>query len=92
MDIQPMNPQNHKRKQRGSEQSLFDFGHIEFLISNMPPDDKRKIEFVEGFIHRYLIPNIKDDDILELEPMDYRLLKYLMFSLLMKYESETTAS
>ena len=87
-----MNPQNLKRKQRSSDQSLFDFGHIEFLISNMPPDDKQKIEFVECFIHRYLIPDIKDDDILELEPMDYRLLKYLMFSLLMKYESETTAS
>lgn len=87
-----MNPQNLKRKQRSSDQSLFDFGHIEFLISNMHPDDKQKIEFVECFIHRYLIPDIKDDDIIALAPMDYRLLKYLMFSLLMKYESMSTAS
>ena len=87
-----MNPHNKPRRRKSKDHTPLDLGHIEFLISIMPPDDKRKIEFVEGFIHRYLIPNIKDDDILELEPMDYRLLKYLMFSLLMKYESETTAS
>lgn len=87
-----MNPQNKPRRRKNKDHTPLDLGHIEFLISIMPPYDKRKIEFVEGFIHRYLIPNIKDDDIIALEPMDYRLLKYLMFSLLMKYESETTAS
>lgn len=69
-----------------------DLGHIEFLISIMTPEDQRKIEFVEDFIHKYLIPFAEDDDIITLEPLEYKMFKYLFASLLWKYAAVSEVS
>jgi len=87
-----MNPQNHKRRQRSKDQTTIDLGHIEFLISLMNPEDQNKIEFVEDFIHKYLIPFVEDDDIITIEPLEYKTFKYLLASLLWKFEPVSKVS
>ena len=81
-----------KRSRKSKKQVALDYDHIEFLISIMPPEDQSKIDFAESFIHRFLVPDAQDDDIIALEPIECRLLKYLLASLLWKYESEFKAS
>lgn len=79
-------------KRRGKKQVALDYDHIEFLISIMPPQDQGKVKFAEDFINRFLVPDAQDDDIIALEPMKSKLLKYLLASILWKYESEFKAS
>ena len=81
-----------KRSRKSKKQVALDYDHIEFLISIMPPEDQSKIDFAEDFIHKYLVPNVEDDDIIKLEPMKFKLLKYLLASLLWKHESGFNAS
>ena len=64
-----------------------DYGHIDYCVSIMSQEDQGKIKFIEDFIHSYLTPGAEDNDIITIEPLEYKLLKYLLFSLLMKYES-----
>lgn len=80
------------RSQRSKERSRLDYDHIEFCVSTMSPEDQGKIEFIEDFIHRFLAPGAGDDDIITIDPLECKLLKYLLFSLLMKYESVSGAS
>jgi hypothetical protein len=80
------------KKRRSKKQVALDYDHIEFLISIMPPEDQSKIDFAEDFIHRFLVPDAQDDDIISLEPIQCRLLKYLLASVLWKHESEFKAS
>jgi len=87
-----MNPQNHKRRQKSKDQTPMDLEHIEYLISIMPPEDQSKIEFVEDFIHKFLIPFAEDDDIISLEPLEYKTFKYLLASLLWKYAAVSEVS
>ena len=77
-----------KRSRRSKKQIALDYDHIEFHISTMTPEDQSKIDFAEDFIHRFLVHDAQDDDIIALEPIECRLLKYLLASLLWKYESE----
>ena len=87
-----MNPQRHNQRQRSKDQTTIDLGHIEFLISLMTPEDQNKIKFVEYFIHKYLVPNAEDDDIITLEPLEFKTFKYLLASLLWKFESVSKVS
>lgn len=87
-----MNPQNYNRRQRSKDQPPRDLEHIENLISIMTPVDQSKIEFVENFIHKYLIPFAEDDDIITLEPLEFKTFKYLLASLLWKYASVSEVS
>ena len=79
-------------KRRSKRQIALDYDHIEFLVSIMPPEDQSKIDFAEDFIHRFLVPDAGDEDIISLEPMKLKLLKYLLASILWKYESEFKVS
>jgi len=74
-------------KRRSKRQIALDYDHIEFLVSIMPPEDQSKIDFAEEFLHKYLFPNAKDDDIIKLEPLKFKLLKYLLASVLWKHLS-----
>jgi len=58
----------------------------------MSPEDQGKVKFAEDFIHRFLVPDADDEDIISLEPIECRLMKYLLASLLWKYESQLKAS
>lgn len=75
------------RTRKSKKQVALDYNQIDFLISVMSPQDKGKIKFAEDFIHRFLAPGAEDDDIIKLEPMKIKLLKYLLASLLWKHES-----
>jgi hypothetical protein len=87
-----MNAQKHNRRQISKDQTSMDYDHIEFLISIMTPGDQSKIDFAENFIHRFLVPDAQDDDIISLEPIECRLLKYLLASVLWKHESGLKAN
>lgn len=79
-------------KRRSKKQIALDYDQIEFHISTMTPEDQSKIDFAEDFIHKYLFPNAKEDDVIKLDPMKFKLLKYLLASLLWKFESVSKAS
>ena len=81
-----------KQSRKSKKQVALDYDHIEFLISIMPHEDQSKIDFAENFIHSFLVPDAQDEDIISLEPIKCRLLKYLLASVLWKYESEFNAS
>jgi len=85
-----MNLQSQRKKSKDHNDQ--DLEHIEFLISILPAEDKGKIAFVEDFIHRYLMPDAQDGDIITLESLEYKLLKYLLTSLLWRYESSSYVS
>lgn len=81
-----------KRSRQSKKQVALDYNHMEYLVSIMPHEDQSKIDFAEDFIHRFLVPDAGDEDIISLEPMKLKLLKYLLASILWKYESEFKAS
>ena len=55
----------------------------------MSPEDQERIDFIERFVHKYLIPGVQDDDEINLEPLNFKLLKYLLFTLIVNYERES---
>ena len=81
-----------KRNQKSNDKPFMDYGLIDYCISTLSQEDQGKMEFIEDFIHSYLAPGAEDNDIITIEPLEYKLLKYLLFSLLMKYESVSGAS
>ena len=90
--MKSMKIQTYRRRQRGKPYKEIDFQHIDFLISILPPEDQDKIKYVESLFHKLLPPNIEDGDVIIFEPMKCKLFKYLLFSLILKYESESNAS
>ena len=76
-----------KRSQKSNDKPFMDYGLIDYCVSSLSQEDQGKMEFIEDFIHSYLAPSAQDYDIIIIEPLEYKLLKYLLFSLLMKYES-----
>ena len=69
-------------KRRSKRQIALDYDHIEFLVSIMPPEDQSKIDFAEEFLHKYLFPNAKDDDIIKLEDEKYPAIRSYFTELL----------
>lgn len=74
-----------------SDQQL-EMGHIEFLISLMSPLDQEKICYIDRFVHKYLIPGVMDEDEIYIEPLKFKLLKYLLFTMIVNYERESRAN
>lgn len=66
--------------------------HIEFLISMLPIEEQDKINHIERFLRKYFFPDAEDGDEIQIEPMNFRLLKYTLFSMLLNYQSESRSN
>ena len=77
------------RSQRSKQQREIYYQHLEYLISFLPLEDQAKIKYVERAIEKILLPNVKEEDIIIIEPINCKLFKYLLFSLILNYESES---
>lgn len=78
-----------KDSQSRISNSILEMEHIEFLISMMSQADQEKICFIELFVHKYLIPGVMDEDEIYIEPMKFKLMKFLLFTMLVNYERES---
>jgi hypothetical protein len=84
--MQAQNPQKNNQGRLGKRQRQFYFQNMESLI-NRSSEDQAKMEFVKDFIKKLPLPGIEEGDEITLGPMNIRMLEYLLYSLIMGYET-----
>jgi hypothetical protein len=57
------------------------------LILYLSEDDNRRLKFVQNYMTSILLRGVPDMDKIQLGPMDKKMLKYLIFSIVLEYDN-----
>jgi len=77
------------KKEAQSQESDQQMEHIGFLISMLPTEEQERINTIEQFLRKYFLPAAEDRDEIQFEPITFRLLKYLLFTIIVNYQRES---
>lgn len=62
------------------------FNEMESVLSPMSNTDQHLLRFAKDFVNRLHLYNAKDGDIVQLGPLDIRLMEYLIISIVVAYQ------
>lgn len=84
----PTLPKNNQGR-LSKRQRVAYFQHMDSLISNLATEDQAKMEYVRGFLRKLPLPNINEGDSITIGPIDYRLFQYMLYWLILEYNSSS---
>lgn len=90
--MQAQNPKPNNQGRISKSQRAAYFQNMDNLFSNLANEDKVKMEYVRGFLKKLPLPDIEDEDTITIGPMDYRLFRYMLFWLVMEYDTASDNS
>ena len=69
------------------DRDLF-YDYMDEIIPNMDKNDLKKLEFVKSFILKYIeIDGAEGDPLVVITPLHYKVLLYVVFSIILDYEA-----
>jgi len=90
--MQAQNPKSNNQGRLSNSHRAAYFQNIDNLFSNLANEDKVVMEYVRGFLKKLPLPDIDDGDTITLGPMDYKLFRYMLFWLVMEYDTASDIS
>jgi len=88
--METQNPHKNNKGRLSKYQREVSFQHMTFLLANLPIEDQDKINYINQFIDKSLLPGLAEEDEITIGPMDSQMLHYFLYCVVLGFETSSS--